>query len=115
MKNFSKEFRILLFTVTSFFAYTLVFADADSNVAQVINYIKWLIGVLAGLVTVGSVGTLLWGLWERNNGNPKGDDRIKNSLWTILWCSVAWLLLGALVLAGGKFGTGIQGIEKGWQ
>jgi lysylphosphatidylglycerol synthetase-like protein (DUF2156 family) len=89
--------------------------DADSQIASVMTYIKWIIGIVAGIVTLSAVGTLMWGFHLKNLGDPKGNDMIKNSLMTIVVCAVAWALLGALILKGTALGTGVNKIDEGWK
>lgn len=89
--------------------------SADDQIGNVMTYVKWIIGIVAGIVTLSAVGTLMWGFHLKNLGDPKGNDMIKNSLMTIVVCAVAWALLGALIVKGTSLGTGVTNIDKGWQ
>lgn len=115
-KKMSLE-KVKVFVLSVFFALMVasVFADSQSQIDSVMNYVKWIIGIVAGIVTASSVGFLMWGMHLKNQGDQKGNDMVKNALWTIVVCAVAFALLGALVLKGKELGTGVNGIEKGWQ
>jgi hypothetical protein len=115
-KKISLE-RVKTYVMAAFFILYAVsaFAGSDDQIALVMQYVKWIVGVVAGIVTVSSVGFLMWGLHLKNQGDPKGNDMVKNALWTIVICAVAFALLGALIFKGKELGTGVNNIEKGWQ
>jgi hypothetical protein len=92
-----------------------VFASSDTEIANVMVYIKWVIGIVAGIVTASAVGFFLWGWHLKNQGDPKGPEMIKNAIWTLVMAAVAWSVLGALVMKGAELNTGVNNITKGWQ
>jgi hypothetical protein len=40
---------------------------------------------------------------------------VKNALWTIVICAIAWALLGAFLFKGAELNTGVNNITNGWQ
>lgn|GEM_PF-1825831 len=95
--------------------FSAIFADSNSYMQNVMAYGKWVVGIIAGIVTLSSVGYLMWGLHLRNSGDIKGDQMVKNALWTIVICAIAWALLGAFLFKGAELNTGVNNITNGWQ
>jgi ABC-type multidrug transport system permease subunit len=111
-----KEYKVLFLTVAFAMVYSLSFgASAEQYVTGLMNYIKWGVGILAGIVTALAVVFFLLGYIKKMNGDMKGDDQIKSAIQAAVAAAIAWALFGIIILGGTKFGTGIKGIEQGWK
>jgi hypothetical protein len=112
MKTRKVLFMTVFFVLSVF---SILFADSTQYMANVMSYGKWVVGIVAGIVTLSAVGYLMWGLHLRNAGDMKGDAMVKNAIWTIVICAVAWALLGAFLFKGAEMQTGVNNITNGWQ
>ncbi len=112
MKTRKVLFMTVVFVLSVF---SVIFANSDQYMANVMSYGKWVVGVVAGIVTLAAVGYLMWGLHLRNAGDMKGDQMVKNALWTIVICAIAWALLGAFLFKGAELQTGVVNTTNGWQ
>jgi len=112
-----KEFKVLIGVLFYAFLYNSIFAvmNPDQAIGQAINFIKWGIGAASSLATLIAGFNFIRGWIEKSNGNREGDERIKNAIYTIIAAAVGWILLVAIIGAGVKFGTGVSGMDKGWQ
>jgi hypothetical protein len=90
-------------------------ADSTSYMANVMAYGKWVVSVIAGLVTLSAAGTLMWGYHLKDIGDMRGDAMVKNSFTTLIICGVCWALIGAFLFKGAELNTGAAGITEGWK
>jgi hypothetical protein len=84
MKTRKVLFMTVVFVLSVF---SVIFANSDQYMANVMSYGKWVVGVVAG----------------------------KNALWTIVICAIAWALLGAFLFKGAELQTGVVNTTNGWQ